>query len=600
MKNTSLCLSAILAAGLCAGSCVDPAYDLSNLNTEVNLPPVELPIGSVNNLTLGDILKIEDEDGIIRVRENGDYYLYFEGEPVVQKIELNVKHIDGVKVEESPFYATAPATISLDCDFGIVSDIPVETKFEVKVTAEDFPAEVTRVFYIDGNGDIVLKISYDGEKVPFSKVVLENVGIEFPEWAVFESVTPEGFTVSGNTVSGPALEVQAGKTAEIVCKIKGIDFSKVPEGQGIVDDGTDEEGNPRRKLVVDDDVILRAGMKVSSADRTSTSGSFRSATLAKSLEISEITINSVRAGFDVSRTVEGTTVDLGDIPEEFRSADTRIDPYELRLFFDLDNGFPVGASLYTGITALGTDSDGSATERFMEVGSAEDPIFIAPGGTTGYCFYLREPSGRQGYTEKKIDKLGDFLYPIPSTLEIDQIHVSAKADDITIPIEDSYDVTVNYRIDAPLAFGENMSIDFEYELDNLKVNLGDNVSFSEADVKFDVVNTLPISFGLSAEVIGDEGNVIPGIKIALENAGQDGLAPISAGSLSEPATAPMKLKLTVDEGQTINFSGIRLNLQAGDPKVGAVLNENMGLSIRNASVNLSSGVTIDAGGVINK
>ena len=66
MKNTSLCLSAILAAGLCAGSCVDPAYDLSNLNTEVNLPPVELPIGSVNNLTLGDILKIEDEDGIMK------------------------------------------------------------------------------------------------------------------------------------------------------------------------------------------------------------------------------------------------------------------------------------------------------------------------------------------------------------------------------------------------------------------------------------------------------------------------------------------------------------------------------------------------------
>ena len=168
---------------------------------------------------------------------------------------------------------------------------------------------------------------------------------------------------------------------------------------------------------------------------------------------------------------------------------------------------------------------------------------------------------------------------------------------MVIPIEDKYAVTVNYLIDAPLAFGENMSVDIDYDLGNLKVDLGDNVSFTEAQVLFDVINSLPISFGMTAEVVDAEGVLIPGIKAVLVGAGQNGQAPVQAGSIASPTSSRMELQLSVDEGQTINFNGVRLNLVAGDPKVGAVLNKDMGLEIKNASVKLSSGVTIDAGGL---
>ncbi len=597
MKKVYSALSVFAATAFATVSCVDPAYNLDNLNTEVNIPPVEIPVGSVNKLTLGDILQLEGNDGVIRVRENGDYYLYFEGEPLVQEIELNVKHIDGVSVEESPFYATAPSALALGTDFGVCSGIPVETRFDVKVTSEDFPTEVTKVFRVDGEGNIVLTLAYESDKVPFSRATFRNLEITFPEWVEFASVSPEGMAFSGNKVTADALVLEADKPTEIVCDVKGINFEKVPEGQGIVDDGEDEEGKPKRKLVVDDEVVLTAALSLSASDCTVGSGSFRTGTFSKSLEIGEITINSVRAGFDVKRVVEGTTVEIKDIPEQLRSTDTRIDPYELRLFFNLQNDFPVGASLYTGITALSGEDDSEQTQRFLAVGTADDPILIAGGGKTDFCFYLREPSGREGYSERQIPNLGDFLYPIPEKLLVDEITVSAKADDVVIPIEDKYAVTVNYLIDAPLAFGENMSVDIDYDLGNLKVDLGDNVSFTEAQVFFDVVNSLPISFGLTAEVIDADGVLIPGIKAVLVGAGQNGQAPVQAGSIASPTSSRMELQLSVDEGQTINFNGVRLNLVAGDPKVGAVLNKDMGLEIKNASVKLSSGVTINAGGL---
>jgi hypothetical protein len=583
-----------------AVSCIDENYDLGRINTDIEvLKDVEVPVGSVSKLTVGDLIPLEEAKDVLQVREGGDYWIYYQGEPIRESVEIPIGDFGTSTSGVDDFAANCASPIGLDADFGTSADMPFSTSYNFSLEEEDFPVEIRQVYHISGSALVTLRIGIADDN-PFRKVTLKDLTVEFPAWLELDKAETAGFTVEGTQMKASApVELNEGSVMDLVCSVKGFDISHVPEGQGILPNTPDEAGNPRQRLSLNDSVVLTGTASVRSADRKVFSGSISGVKMTKELVVSDIHLTDVRVSFAVSRTLEGTTIKLGDNLPVNISGESRIDPYEVRLFLSVSNPFPIGASVYTGVKAHANDADGHATEKYFPLGTAEDPYVLNAGGMTNYCFYRRDPSGLEGYREVSCAGLVDFLYPIPEELVVEDIHVASSADDVTIPIQDQYPVSVDYRVEAPLAFGENMSIALDYEMKDTPVDLGENVSFREARLFFTVENTLPLSFGIDLSILDGEGKPVDGISIVLGKADAEGPSDIPAGTLGEPASERMAATLSVAEGQTLRFSGLRFKLHAGAPKVGAILNENQGLEIKDISLKLTSGVTMDLGNIVN-
>ena len=79
-----------LVLALCFSSCVDKEYDWGKLDPEITVlkTGISYPLGVHEKRTLGDLLKLDDSS-IVKVDENGDYYLKYEPEPVDVSVKVS-------------------------------------------------------------------------------------------------------------------------------------------------------------------------------------------------------------------------------------------------------------------------------------------------------------------------------------------------------------------------------------------------------------------------------------------------------------------------------------------------------------------------------
>ena len=104
-----------------------------------------------------------------------------------------------------------------------------------------------------------------------------------------------------------------------------------------------------------------------------------------------------------------------------------------------------------------------------------------------------------------------------------------------------------------------------------------------------MVNSIPLNLTLDAVAIDSEGNVINGMTLGLDKQ-------IVSGTHKEPVTTPVSLQLN-NSNDRFTLDGLRLTVKAAGPaesQVGTALNSNQGLEIRNLSLSVPDGITLNA------
>ena len=165
--------------------------------------------------------------------------------------------------------------------------------------------------------------------------------------------------------------------------------------------------------------------------------------------------------------------------------------------------------------------------------------------------------------------------------------------DASFVLGHEYTITTSYRIEAPIAFGENANIVYTDSIDDIHGEL-DGFELSEGaylEVTADVVNNLPIFLSTKVTPLGvDENDLSGDLKVTVEDN-------LPAAKDGEAAQGTLKIKLEGDIQQLdkLMFTISGKAKDSTDKVTGVTLNKNIhSLKLDNVNAKIVGTVIYDA------
>lgn len=190
---------------------------------------------------------------------------------------------------------------------------------------------------------------------------------------------------------------------------------------------------------------------------------------------------------------------------------------------------------------------------------------------------------------------------IPSKIDVNlNIGVDSNVSN-TLYIDDDFRILYDYSLELPVAFNNELNINYQYDIENLDDLFDDlkeyDIKVGDVTIIAEVMNTLPIGINASVELRDKEGNAT---SAQLEGESASGAEFVIAGSVDgvTPEYTKAELDLIVDGGRIAELakvSKIHLDLQAmgeaAEGKEVSILDEQYIEAV--FSVRLSKGITVD-------
>lgn len=604
-----LCAAAVLCV-IGTTSCNED-YDLNKIDSTVNLDVnIGLPIGNTELIKIGDFLDLDTEDGNsgISINENGDFGLSFSGEGNPASVSVPAITINPGALTTGGFTAEVPDiknTIIVELR-KLYPELPPDVPDNIKIPADkitvpsfkfkgadtpllienDLPAEIIDIQYIEMDAPIKIAMQLDG-----GSAFLEGIRLVFPEFIHLSSDANSGdYSVKDGHIIEFGSKVEVSGTPYIITlNMDKIDFTKIPDGQGLIDG----------KLHIDDNIRLDAfDIDVNIGEFETVGDLPESITLDIDLDIKDVKVSEVSVKVDPEIAIDDQTVELGEMPEFITGDNVVLDIYNPAITLEVTNQSPLTAYLDADIKASGRNGK---DDIIVHIGDAEGAypdrkVEIRPEATTRIYLSKTGEGAPSGAVSIVIPELGDLISSIPEKITISDIDAKAdKSGYIEVGIGEKYEFSFKYSIDTPLAFGEKMSI--SYSTDDVLKGLNDifnpedggssmEVDLRNAVIKFDMLNTIPMNMGMTATPIDAEGNELDDVIVDLN-------AVIKAGNTDSETTAPVVISIAADRKAIKRFDGLRLDISAKAPEkefLGVALNENQGIRFVDIKVRIEGGI----------
>jgi len=580
-SNPHRYLIPLLASFAALVSCVNPEYDLERIEVDeiALLKGAVLPLGSTEPFYLKNLLSSEDmgDDMPLSCDEDGNYLFKLEHQHLEQLFSVPDFRFEGYDEDHPhettcsypivvPDPATLPAGVTLPEKTEPIAFDNIE--FDVELDQPGLPVQIVDVRYADVTTHIVIKFSFDQSSIPFSRIMItEGTSIQFPEWVVLGEA-PEGFVKNGNKLSASADFPIYPAQSEIDIPMDAMDFTKLPEGQG-VSNGV---------LHVDDHVVVSGKVYVYSAD-CQEYGQFYPI-ITSYLHMDPMTIEYAEAKVDVSDLahIDDQEIAIEGLPDMFTGDNVVLDLSGIRVNLDIRSSFPISGDFCVDLCTIKNGMDlplWNATIGPVSIPAAADGF-----QTVSYSLSETGTGAPEGYVDLAVEGLDSILKDMPDKFVISNAGLETDGYGRIVPAK-NYEIDLDYDLIAPLAFGEDLKFVYQEDIMDLGVSVAD-VDVAKAQLKFNVVSTIPLSFELSAQALDASGNVLSHIRAELDS-------DVRAGSLNNPSNTPVVLTL-INEG-VLEFDGIRLMLGASAGSDNAALNENQSLQLTDLALVLPEGIS---------
>lgn len=600
-------------------SCVDEQYDLTNIDKEaVILRDATMPVGNLKPISIGDILNVDESQSLMITSDSkGDFQFVFDGkEPISASVTVptfDIELEEGLGEERklsidipsiiagmdvSVLETLMPEYYNKNLSFEDLTGRKASLRKSIKVNDDCYlPHYISDIKEVEFGADVVYEFTLsvkDNNGVNINSYggamyIEKGFTIDFPDWFVIRKNDDiDGYSVVNQ---GDNKNVILFEKDVLIPADKSVTFDifvsklEVPAGY-ITDAGSDSEGRPRKKLdfdvnddrnmiLIDGDVYVRPSdfKKVPSSVEMNMHLSFKS-----------LTLKSVLASLNVDETLPEQTFTLPEVPEVFKRDGVVIDLYDPSVILSVNNPSPLDINVYAHMFAFRGDRE--VMDMYFGENGQNVP-FTVPREFSGNLGFSRRGEG--GMTANP--GIAQLFRTLPDKLNIKDIRITASNNYISIVPGQTLECSVDYTFKAPLAFGPELAASFEYDLKELKLDLED-VGLKSASLSFDVVNTIPLSLGLQAVVVDEEGRQVNDVTINVDGN-------INAGSLTSPSTSPISIKLS-SKTNGFQLDGLKLLMNASCPAEyqGVVVNKNQGLEIRNLKIALPEGISIDIDDII--
>lgn len=580
---------AMLSAAVLVTSCLNEDYDLTkDIDTNISIDgDISAPLGNSEFILVDDFLNLgNDAADVLKTDASGNYYVSVTGRGTSSDVELPVLSFSDELVTDGGYIARIKKSELPLPSSGTVPAEQYTKHFNVSSTPmtvnEDVPHEIRAVKDAEVSG--VVKISLT---VTTGKATLSDLIIDFPDYLEFADVKDAGlnFNPDGNllTIKSPQISTMA---KNYYLNVVGIDFDKIPSGQGFLPS--------QHKIVLNDEIKLSAfDVNAVLSDLGTTVEAIPNEIVADiDISISSLIVKTALVKVDPDIVIDPFISYVGELPDFLSGDDVVLDLYNPVLKLNIDNRTPLKLNLNADIMSYK-----GADHRTAHVGNANggEAIALTPSGMNRLYVSKTGEGGPTGFSSVVVPDFSSLISIVPDRIGVENIDVEAADEFVTLTSGGRYNVVYDFELAAALAFGKDVKIVYSTDFTGWNETFNPNdesfaLEIRDADVKFDFVNMIPMTISLDAAAIDVDGNVIPGIKVTLKG-------DIPAGSIEKPSTSALTLNLEGSAEQMRKLDGLRLNLTGSDPGTmsGVCLNKNQGVQFKNMKIRLQAKMDIESG-----
>lgn len=590
-------------------SCVNDEYDLSKgLDMDMQiLQGTSLPLGNVAPVSIKDLLVGDgSESSFISEDGSGNLSFSFFKDQLKQSFQMPEVRLDGdggLMAEEAearfhiyPDYRMLPGKVLSDqliADFGSdqiyysEAGVTLDPTEGVLIKAMDvdldkeLPEKVISVRNIDMNArlNFVFTVT-QGSIIHIS----EGLEIDFPDYMV---LVPSIDDVRYKVVDGHnvVFEKDVIITDENPFNLP-FRFTRLNNVEGLVKEKINADGHAVRYIESNQDIVVAGQVYVKASD-------YGDALIPEEpkmnmeVTLTDLYMTSAKLIIDMDLQIEDKSVDIDGLPEFLTAEGSVLDLYNPILRFAIDNDSPLELNLNAEITALAGShvTDIHVGDNCKNGNHETEPVVIPAERQVEYYLSRQGKHDTSSGEDIEVSEIADIISEAPDQITIHDISIESERSYITVAAEAEYFVYMEYEFFSPLAFGEDLNLAFDYDID---LGLGgDAVGIDSLIISMDMVNTIPLNFAIRGSVLDSEGK-------ELQNASVDLDCTLLAGTLDNPTTSPVKVVVSTGNS-AVDLSSLRLKLNATSSHElqGEVLNTAQGLAISGISVSLPQGVKLD-------
>ena len=588
-KKLSLFTFAILSIGSFTG-CIDNDYDLDGVDMTIGIGNGEflLPSCSTDSIRLSEVLELNESETVVE-KDNGDYYYLQDGNNVspthtkVDKITV-VKH----RGDSQDFSFSVANYLHQSGKRTKTTNIPVD--FNQKQVVYSFaykgsiPNEVEELIVANTDGKITINTSFSPEVQKFVPVIAE-LSLELPSFLTIENVNSK----LDHTQNGSKLvfkNVSTASNLKVDFTIGKIDFKKKSSPLGSL-------STSNRNLSMNADIQM--GIKINNiALGSSIDGADKCKITADMIINNDLVIEKVRGKFNPSIELDdlGST-DVTGIPDFLTNEGVVIDIDNPQIILNLESNLDVPGFIGGTLTAV---KNGQKTANITI-----PEVKVLANATSKICICRNKSKVNQAaYTEVvEVPNLSTVLNPIPDHINFAGHARADKTVEADFVLGKQYTIKPSYRIEAPLAFGENARIVYTDSFDDFNSDIKDIEVKDNTYIEFsgDIESKIPAYLNASAVAIDINGNEMPEseVKVAVDGeikASADGKTP--AVSTLKITMKPTKSALKKLDGLKFTVSGSAKSEKNTESVVGQTLNaKHHTLIIKNIKIKLVGQVIAD-------
>lgn len=523
--------SALLVAGfLTLTGCTNNDYDLNNVDATMGFGSESLviPNSSTKDIPLKDVLDLK-EGGCVVTDPAGNYLFQLAGEdveaakPNISPIILDVANVfDGIISLSSTASTGAKARRAPGSSLHIASPKVMMFKYH----GNDRAVKSLNEAEIDetNNNNISIKLDFSNISAAVSNI--ESATLTLPAYLSISQVNGNSNgvpTLNGSKVT--ITDISTARPLELSLTTQKLDFTNQNDhGSLSINNGAiDLTGYFSIALqcnvtgAMPDNPTIKA--KIGVADRTIT---MRSAT-----GIFDPTINLSSLG----------EVDVTGLPDFLDDDDVVADLDNPQILLTVNNNMDVAATVSATVIS---------TKEGRELARVTLPeMSVAKNGLSKICICRQKTSElTQQYGEANVyavSNLSTLINRIPDHIKIVDVNAHAKAEVATIVFGKEYQVKPSYKVNAPLAFGENANIVYEDSFTGWNDDI-DELDLAEGtyiEVTANVENKVPAYLTVKAYPVDAQGNKIED-KLLIEI--PDEVAASTDGTTA--VTTPITMKIT--------------------------------------------------------
>ncbi len=541
-KTFSSKLFLILGTAAVVGfsGCTDNDYDLSEIDSTIGIggDGLEIPSLSTEIIPLKDVLELEANGSVVEDEVSGDYVFRQSGadvapvHPFIDKI--TVAEQNSVSNDLELTFSSASGSRRRSATRAGGQSVVADGWIQAFTYEGNKPEEVVDLYEAEVSSKVTLDIDFSDVKSVVSK--FDQIEVDMPAFMTINNVKCGGYAFEQSGSKLTLKNVYTSSNMTITADITSLNFKEKDTSYGSLS-------------ISGGKVKMEGKVHVTAVASSFNSGAGTTGRKISSvMNMSKFVVNAAMGKFNPEIALSDLgNIKVSGIPDFLQGGNVVVDLYNPQIKLTVTSDMDVPGTL-NGVIKSFKNGQLLATVNV-------DNIPIDANKTSTICI-CRRSEGVSGFDHVLTNpNLSKLIETIPDNITFSANASADQTNNYRFELGHNYTVQPAYSVDAPIAFGENASIEYRDTLDGWNDNIKDFELAEGAYVNMDasIKSCVPAYMTVSAVPVDVNGNAISADELSVEVTGS---VEASKDGVSE-TTSPVNIKVSqMKKGAMKKLDGI--------------------------------------------